>query len=355
MIRVGLIGCGNIARTHVPYIRSSKGAEIVAVCDSNLEQARSFARQFAVSKIYSDPMTLLREQRPDVIHILTPPQTHAELAISAMESGVHVLVEKPMTVSLEEADRVVATARRTGVQLCVNHNRLFDPVVVKAKQMVANGSLGQVVGVEAFQGYARMDSGPMSDGSSRKDWVHQLPGGVLHNIAPHSISLLLDFMQKPTPVSVATKHTGLFPGAPFEEVRMMFEGEGSLGLLTFSLSQQPYLNFLNIYGSRASVHINLNNMTLIVHKDRRLPKLLAKSWFNVDQALQLLSSTVRNAVQVLTGKMSFYPGMGTVIGNYYACLENGGTPPVTVEEGREVMKVLDLICQKAKESVSGRF
>ena len=89
-------------------------------------------------------------------------------------------------------------------------------------------------------------------------------------------------------------------------------------------------------------------MTLLLYRNRRLPKLLAKSWFNIDLALQLLSNTARSTFQVLTGKMSFFPGMGHLIRNYYACLENGGQTPVTGEEGREVVKVLDLICRQAK-------
>jgi hypothetical protein len=156
-------------------------------------------------------------------------------------------------------------------------------------------------------------------------------------------------MPEAKPVSVATKQTGLCPVSPFEEVRVTFEGERGLGMLTLSLSPQPYLNHLTVYGSQATFQINLNNNTLIVYKERRLPKLLAKSWFNIDQSLQLLSNTMKSGFRVLTGKMSFYPGMGTLIRRYYACLENGGPPPVSGQEGREVVRVLELICQHGLE------
>lgn len=349
MVRVAIIGCGKIARAHVPYIRAYKQAVLVGVCDVNRKQAESMARRFNVSKVYSDPMKLLSEQQLDVVHILTPPQTHADLAIAAMEAGVHVLVEKPMAVSLEEADLMVKTAQRTGMRLCVDHNRLFDPVMLQARQMVAGGALGEVVGVEAFQGYVRV---PRNGLNGEESWVSRLPGGILQNIAPHPISLLLAFMPEAKLVSVATKHTGFCPGTPFEEVRAVFEGERGLGLLTFSLSPQPYLNYLTVYGSQASLQINLNNNTLIVYKDRRLPKLLAKSWFNIDQCLQLLSSTVKSSFQVLTGKMNFYPGMGTLIQRYYSCLEHGGPPPVTGEQGREVTRVIDLICGRSERAAA---
>lgn len=335
-----------IARVHVPYIRSYKGAEIVGVSDCDLTQANKFAQQFSIPQVYGDATALVREQRPDVVHILTPPQTHAPLAVSAMENGVHVLVEKPMAANVEEAERMIATARRMKVNLCVNHNRLFDPVVLKAKEMIASGALGEVVGVEAFQGLAHTTNS--AEGlPSKMGWVSELPGGVLQNVGPHSIAFLLAFMRAPRPVSVVAKHTGLIAGTSFDEVRVIFEGEKALGVLTFSFSPQPYLNFLNLYGSKASLQINLNNMTLIVFKDRRLPKLLAKSWFNIDQSLQLLGNTLSSALQVLTGRMRFYPGMGNLIRQYYACLENGGPPPVTGEEGRDVVGVLDLILRQS--------
>jgi predicted dehydrogenase len=331
---------------HVPYIRAYKRAEVVGVCDCNPEQAKSLARRFNIKGIYAESTALIEEQRPDVVHILTPPQTHADLAISVMEAGIHVLVEKPMALTAAEADRMIETARRMKVQLCVDHNRLFDPVVLKAKQMVENGSLGKVVGVESFQGLAHPNTNSSDDLLSKNAWVSQLPGGTLQNVGPHSIALLLAFMSAPRLVSVVTKRTGLIPGAPFEEVRAIFEGEKALGTLTFSLSPEPYLNFLNLYGSKASLQVNLNNMTLIIFKDRRLPRLLTKSWFNIDQSFQLLGSTIKNTFEVLTGKMSFYPGMGNLIRDYYASLENGGLPPVSGKQGREVVEILDLICHQ---------
>jgi predicted dehydrogenase len=278
---------------------------------------------------------------------LTPPQTHADLAIAAMEAGVHVLVEKPMSATLEEADRMIETAQRMGVQLCVDHNRLFDPVVLKAKQMIATGELGEVVGVEAFQGFPQEEGRHMYYRTSAEThWSFDLPGGIMQNVGPHAIAFMLAFIPDCTPVSIVTKRTGVLPGTPFEEVRMLFEGEKALGSLTFSFSPRPFLNFVTLYGSQASLQINLNNMTLIVYKDYRLPKLVAKSWFNLDQSLQLVSNTVRTTFQVLTGRLRFFPGMKNLIHRYYTCLENGDPLPVTAEEGREVVKVLDLICQQ---------
>jgi predicted dehydrogenase len=338
-----------IARSHIPYIRAYKGADISGVCDSDLVQAKRLASRFDIPNVYDDAQDLLAEQRPNVVHILTPPQSHTDLSILAMEAGIHVLVEKPMALSVAEADRMITTAARKKVQLCVNHNRLFDPVILEAKRMVATGALGELVGVEAYQGLSHVDSGSSADGlSPKKIWISRLPGGVLQNVGPHSIALLLAFVKAPRLASVVTKRNGFIPGAPFEEVRAIFEGEKALATLTFSFSPEPYLNFLNLYGSKASLHVNLNNMTLIVFKERHLPKLLTKSWFNIDQSCQLIRSTIKATFEVLSGRMSFYPGMGRLIRSYYAVLENGGVPPVPGEEGRDVVRVIESICNQAQ-------
>jgi predicted dehydrogenase len=347
VLRVGLIGCGRIAQTHIPYIRSYGGAQLVGVCDGLQSQAQSVARQFQIPAVYTDPGELLRHQHPDVVHVATPPHTHAELAIAAMQAGAHVLVEKPMAVTLAEADRMCETARRMGVQLCVDHNRVFDPVVRQARQLMARGVLGNVVGVEAWQGFARQDVEQVYGTASAGHWVYTLPAGIVQDIAPHAIALLFSFLPSATPVSVVTKQTGMLPGMPCEEVRMLFEAERALGTLHVSLGAQPYLNFLSIYGSQASLQLNLNNMTLLLYREPRLPKLLAKSWFNLDLAWQLVGNTLKTGLQVLSGRLRLYPGMGHLIHRFYTCLEQGGEPPVSMEAGRQVVQVLELISRQA--------
>lgn len=352
MIRVGILGCGRIARVHIPYIRAYQNAQIVGVVDVNRGQAEALAKQYGIPAVYGDLTALLHEGRPDVVHIVTPPQTHADLAIAAMEAGVHVLVEKPMAVNAGEAEKMVHTARRLGVHLVVDHNRLFDPVVIQARDMVVNGVLGDVVGVEAFQGFSHTEGRTVYYGPSgtERHWAFGLPGGILQNFAPHSVSLFLGFLPDARCVSVARRQTGSLPDVPAEEVRMLFEGSTGLGSLTFSLTPKPYLNFLNLYGSEGSVSLNLNNMTLTHYREsRRLPKVVAKTWFNVDLSLQLLRSTFNTGMQVLTRKMSNYPGIRGLVHRFYACIEGAGSPPVTPEEGLDVVRVLDLLCQPATE------
>src|SRR5262245_28277633 len=125
-MKVGIIGCGQIATIHIPYILAQPDARIVGLADASEGRARELAARFHISSVHSTLGDLLEAEHPDVVHILTPPQTHAGLAIEAMEAGCHVLVEKPMAASLKEAEAMEAVAQRHGVKLCVDHNHLFD-------------------------------------------------------------------------------------------------------------------------------------------------------------------------------------------------------------------------------------
>jgi predicted dehydrogenase len=113
-MKVGIIGCGHIATMYIPYVLVQPDARIMGLADASEARARELAAHFGIVDVYPTLRDLLDAERPDVVHILTPPQTHAALAMEAME----------------------AVARRHGVKLCVDHNRLFDPAFVRAKALV---------------------------------------------------------------------------------------------------------------------------------------------------------------------------------------------------------------------------
>ncbi len=217
-MRIGLVGCGEIARVHVPFILQDKKHSIVGVCDEEQAKAETLARRFRIEKTYANFAQLLDEQRPDVVHILTPPQTHAALALQAMEAGCHVLVEKPMALSLDEADAMIAAARIRGVKLCINHNQLFDPVLLQARRLIEEGFVGTVIHVESYYGFNLAQT-------SERRWVANLPGGVFQNLAPHPLSLILEFLEDPLELHASTLTTGtLGPDVP-DELRVLMTDE----------------------------------------------------------------------------------------------------------------------------------
>lgn len=339
-VRVGLIGCGRIARVHRTYLSELPTVELVGVCDSDAAARAAFAREFAIAE-YASVDELVARGRPQVVHVLTPPATHAPLALALLGAGVHVLVEKPLALSTAEADQVLAAARRAGRWVSVDHNRWFDPVVQQAAQAVAVGRLGELVGVEVFQGAEAGEADKLRGAPAH--WSATLPGGVLANLVSHPLYLLRRFAGPARHLQVVARRTA---GGHLEEVRLVADGERALGSVTLSLQAQPFMNRLSLLGSRASVDVNLNNMTLIERRPRRLPKLVGKVYPNLSEAAQLLAATARNAVAYATGRQRFYPGIGRHLALLYASVAAGGEPPVSAAEGRDVVAWYDAILQQ---------
>ena len=149
MLRVGLIGSGNIARNrHAPGWRKLAGqAQVTAVSDVYRPAAEEVARQLTVEgsapAVYEDYHELIREAPIDAVDICLPHHLHADAILAAVAAGKHVLCEKPMCISLTEADRIVEAVDKAGVVYMSGHNELFYPAIVAGKEQLDRGLVGQ--------------------------------------------------------------------------------------------------------------------------------------------------------------------------------------------------------------------
>lgn len=144
-IRVAVIGCGSIAKyRHIPEYAGHEQVELVAFVDPVIERAQEFAKQHG-AQAFSDYKVMLAEIKPDAVSVCTPNYLHAEMTIAAAEAGVHVLVEKPMATTDEEAAKMVEAAKSNNVKLMVGHNQRFMPPHLKAKEILNTGVLGKVL------------------------------------------------------------------------------------------------------------------------------------------------------------------------------------------------------------------
>ncbi len=192
MINIALLGCGRIARRHAELLGKQQipGARLVAVCDARPERVASFAATYDVPG-YTSLHDLLRHPGIDVVSVLTPSGMHAEHAIAVARSGHHVIVEKPMALTLVDADRMVTECDAAGVRLfVVKQNRLNVPVV-KAREALDAGRFGQLV-----LGTVRVRWCREQDYYDQDEWrgTWAQDGGVLANQASHHVDLLRWFM-----------------------------------------------------------------------------------------------------------------------------------------------------------------
>src|SRR6185312_13515662 len=117
------------------------------IVDRELGRAQQLAKQFNIPAAFSS-LEEMRSASPDVVHILTPPDSHCELSVEALNRGCHVFVEKPMAQTADECDRMILRAQQAGRVLSVNHSARMDPVILKALDLVRQGACGDVLSVD---------------------------------------------------------------------------------------------------------------------------------------------------------------------------------------------------------------
>lgn len=141
-INVGIIGCGRISDLHAPGYKDHPFARIYAVCDINRETAEARKREWGATIATTDYTELLKDSELDAVEILSPQLLHEQMAVAAAAAGKHIALQKPMTIDLKSADRILAAVRRAGVIFRVTDNYLFYPPIVRAKQMIDAGEIG---------------------------------------------------------------------------------------------------------------------------------------------------------------------------------------------------------------------
>jgi predicted dehydrogenase len=147
-LRIALLGAGKMAIQHGAAIRHCTGAELVAVVDPAVTADEIQARFGAGVRSFTDAATMLAEVRPDVVHVVTPPATHAALAHQCLAAGANVYVEKPFALSVGEAEAVLADARARGLRACAAHQVMFQEPGRAWRRHLA--MIGEIVHVESF-------------------------------------------------------------------------------------------------------------------------------------------------------------------------------------------------------------
>ncbi|MDR6549269.1 Gfo/Idh/MocA family oxidoreductase [Paenibacillus qinlingensis] len=195
--RIGIIGCGGIANgKHLPSLSKLANVELVAFCDIVQERAATAAAKYGIegATVCEDYKEILQDATIDIVHVLTPNISHAEISIAALEAGKHVMCEKPMAKTAEDAKRMLETAKRTGKKLTIGYNNRFRADSQHLKNVCADGELGHIyfAKAHAIRRRAVPTWGVFLDEEKQG-------GGPLIDIGTHALDLTLWMMDNYKP------------------------------------------------------------------------------------------------------------------------------------------------------------
>ena len=339
-LRAAVVGCGFIAQNaHIPSVLKCKNVRLAAICDRNEDLARTVAARFKIARYYADFKEMLDRERLDVVNVCTSIDTHASLAIQAMEAGCHVFTEKPLALNTRDADEMIQVSKKNNVKLGTNHHLLFIPPVQKIRHILDKGTIGELVRVEIKQSCPPEDFPIIADPDH---WWHKLPGGVFGDTLPHPIYLAREFLGEIEPVAVYPRKLGKLAHMRFDEVQIVLEGRKGVGTIISSCNW-PSLWLIDIFGTKKNVHANLHNSVVITyggktHMGKGIASLYARE--NISRSLRILADTFIAAIDFVQGK---HRGIPTSIKKFMESIQNDTEPPVSAEDGREVLRVWEKI------------
>ena len=255
MLRFALMGCGRIAKRHSDLLGTKQidGAELACVCDIVPEKARAIGERFNIPW-YTDVVTMMEEQSPDVVSILTESGRHAEHVVQLAPFGKHLLVEKPMALTLADADSMIAACNAAGIKLFVVKQNRFNVPVVKLREALEDGRFGRLVMGTVRVRWSRNQAYYDQD-SWRGTW--KLDGGVLTNQASHHVDLL-EWMMGPVRSVFAKTTTALVNIEAEDTAVVVLEfASGALGIIEATTAVRPkdLEGSISLLGERGSVEI----------------------------------------------------------------------------------------------------
>ncbi len=326
MTKVGLIGSGFIADLHAAAFEAIPEAQVVAVASPTPGHAKKFANQRNIPHYFEDYRDLLAVDEIDIITIGAPNHLHERMALEAAKAGKHVICEKPLCTTLEEADRMIDACRKAGVLLMYAEELCFAPKYVRAKTIADEGALGRVFRVKQSEEHF----GP------HMEWfwdVERSGGGVLIDMGCHGIEFARWVFGKPAVRNVVA-HLGTYVhrektrGEDHSVCIVEFEG-GRIAVIEDSWAKQGGMDDrIEIYGSSGFTSADL----------LRGNSLLTYSEKGYGYAVEKAGTTQGYSFTVFEELWNY--GFPQEMAHFIRCAQGKESPLETGEDGREVLKII---------------
>jgi predicted dehydrogenase len=317
MTKVGIVGCGKIARTHAAILKKHVGNVELIFCDRHEDRAEPMSRTYGGGPTYRDLDTLLSSREPDAVHILTQVDSHSALARQALTAGAHVYVEKPVTERASDYVELVELAAEHGKLLCAGYSTLGIPVVRRAREIIRSGAFGDLLTVHCDYNLSPAEGIPYG----RPDhWAYSLRGGILQNIADHPASLVVDAIGEIADHTVLASRRSRLPNGCADLLHVGVRHERRLGSFTISFGNEN-THASAVYSLEgATILIDLRRHVLALVRGRGPQGFVSKIGSGLKLGWSYGTGTVAMAAGRVTGFLKKEPGITGLIQNFYAAI-----------------------------------
>jgi predicted dehydrogenase/nucleoside-diphosphate-sugar epimerase len=336
-----LVGAGYISEFHARALQRVSNARIVGIADVVNARATALAARFGIPKVFPTLDAMIHEG-VDVAHILTPPDTHAHLAVTALENGCHVLVEKPLAINAEEVDRISAAAAAAQKSVCVNHSMLYDRFVSKALGLVRSGAIGVPLSFDYFRSseYPPYRGGPLP--------IHYHDGGYpFLDQGVHALYLAESFLGAIEDVKAFHGTHGGDSNLLFDEWRVAAQCERGSANIQISWNVRPLQNWFVVQGTKGVIRANLFAMWVTHTRQLPLPKAPARALQAMLEGLSICAQVPANVARFAIKKIVQYDGLHSLVAAFYSALQKGAPMPVPVEQARSTVYWTNRVSQEA--------
>jgi predicted dehydrogenase len=317
-IKIAVVGYGYWGPNVVRNVLERPELELWGLCDRSAEQTARFSRRYPGVRTCDKLEEVLADPGVDAVSIATPPATHHELVKQALEAGKHVLVEKPLARTSDEAHELIDLAERDDLVLMPGHTFLYSPAVNKIRQLIGDGDLGEVYFVTS----SRMNLG-----------IYQADG-VVWDLAPHDLSILLYWLQQPVSIVAASGSTVFRNGVPETAfLTVCFEGGPTANV---------QLSWLAPRKVRQMVVVGSKRMVIYDDTASDDPVRIYDRGFDFDEPATFgeYQLTYRSGDMVVPRLEAAEP-LGLELQDFANAIETGSRPRSHARIGAEIVRVLE--------------
>jgi len=313
-LRVGSMGM-NHARVYADLDR----VQLVAVADSNAEAVQKVARK-CNAKAYTDFTQLLDDEAIDAVSIAVPTSMHKQVAMAALQKGKHVLLEKPIALTEEEAQEIIDCSKKNKVKLMIGHIERFNPAIRELKQRLHRGDLGQIYKIDVQR------IGPFP--------VRITDVGVITDLSVHDLDII-SYLFGHDPIRIyAETQQRLHPHHEDSVTALISYRNDALAVLNINYLSPTKTRQLKVFGKRGMFEVNYLTQDLYFYENKAFG---SEDWKSVSQGdMTLINLPKKEPLQV-------------EIEEFVQCILKDTEPPVSGEQGLQILKLAQLLFHSAKD------